>query len=66
MLTIKEIEDSGLLIYKYIRGSHAYGLNMPTSDIDYGGIYLNTPESILGFDNDFPEEVKEETLLIFL
>ena len=60
MLTIKEIEDSGLLIYKYIRGSHAYGLNTPTSDIDYGGIYLNTPESILGFDNDFPEEVKDE------
>ena len=60
MLTIKEIEDSGLLIYKYIRGSHAYGLNIPTSDIDYGGIYLNTPESILGFDNDFPEEVKDE------
>lgn len=60
MLTIKDIENSNLLIYKFIRGSHAFGLNKENSDIDYGGVYLNNTDSILGFGDNFPDEVKDE------
>ena len=33
-LTFDEIRNCGLLIYEYIRGSHAYGLATETSDED--------------------------------
>lgn len=32
-----------------IRGSQAYGTNLPTSDTDYSGIYIQSAEDILGF-----------------
>ena len=32
-------------------GSHAYGLNTPTSDIDVRGIAMNTESEMLGLDN---------------
>ena len=31
-----------------LAGSHAYGTNVPTSDIDVRGIAYNTKESLLG------------------
>jgi hypothetical protein len=37
------------LIYKCLVGSQAYGTNLPTSDIDYKGIYIQDPIDILGF-----------------
>jgi len=47
-MTINEIEDGRHLIYKVIRGSHAYGTNLPTSDIDYSGIYILPHDDIMG------------------
>lgn len=32
-----------------IRGSHAYGTALPTSDTDYAGVYIQPMEDILGF-----------------
>jgi hypothetical protein len=32
-----------------IRGSHAYGTNTPTSDIDLGGVFIQPLDDILGF-----------------
>lgn len=32
-----------------IRGSHAYGTSLPTSDTDYAGVYIQPIEDILGF-----------------
>ena len=32
-----------------IRGSHAYGTALPTSDTDYAGVYIQSIEDILGF-----------------
>lgn len=60
-LTFKEIEDKGLLIYKYIRGSHAYGLNLPTSDMDEGGVYIEPIESLLGLGYDYQDQINDET-----
>ena len=39
-LTFDTIREKGLLIYEYIRGSHAYGLATETSDEDRGGVYI--------------------------
>lgn len=47
-MTINQIEEKGLLIYKVIRGSHAYGTSLPTSDTDYSGIYIQPFDDILG------------------
>ena len=48
-MTIQDVEKQGLLIYKVIRGSHAYGTNLPTSDTDYSGIYIQPLDDLLGF-----------------
>lgn len=47
-MTIQEVERQGILIYKVIRGSHAYGTNLPSSDIDYSGIYIQSLDDIIG------------------
>lgn len=41
-------------------GSHAYGTNTPTSDIDIRGITLERPENILGF-TPFEQIVEDKT-----
>ena len=47
-MTIQEVEQQGILIYKVIRGSHAYGTNLPSSDTDYSGIYIQSLDDIIG------------------
>jgi predicted nucleotidyltransferase len=48
-------------ILKYNGGSHSYGLNTPSSDIDLRGIFMHTnPEYILGLKRwDYLENKKE-------
>ncbi len=59
-LTFKDIEEKGLLLYKYIRGSQAYGTNTPDSDQDEGGIFIAPQEWIEGLGFDYKEEVSDE------
>lgn len=61
-MTIAEMKDRGLLLYEYIRGSHAYGLQKPdgTSDIDIGGIYMDNPIEFLGMQLDVQDQVSDE------
>lgn len=42
------IKNSGRLLYEYIRGSHLYGLNNDTSDIDTSGVFICTADELLG------------------
>jgi len=42
-------------------GSHAYGLNTPTSDIDVRGIALNPKHQIYGLEKDFEQVVETVT-----
>lgn len=58
----KEVEDSGLLLYKYIRGSHLYGLNLPNgaSDIDTGGVYYEPIEHVIGLGLDYSDEISDD------
>ena len=59
-LTFKDIEDRGLLLYKYIRGSQAYGTNTPESDQDEGGIFIAPQEWVDGLGFDYAEEISDE------
>lgn len=57
MFTLEEAEKH--LLYKVIAGSKAYGLDLPTSDTDIRGIYLQPNEFLLG--NGYKEQVNDVT-----
>lgn len=38
-MNLKQLEDSGHIIYSVLAGSHLYGLNTPQSDVDIRGIF---------------------------
>ena len=59
-LTFDEIRNRGLLIYEYVRGSHAQGLNIETSDIDTGGVYIAPQEQLLGLGIDYQDQVASD------
>lgn len=45
-------------LYLVIRGSHAYGTNVPTSDIDYAGVFIQSLSDILG--NSYKEQINDD------
>jgi predicted nucleotidyltransferase len=55
----EQIKNDGRLLYNYIRGSHAYGLNVETSDIDTSGVYICKPNEILGLGFDYKDQVSD-------
>jgi predicted nucleotidyltransferase len=59
-LTFKDIEERGLLLYRYVRGSQAYGTNTPESDQDEGGIFIAPQEWVDGLGFDYAEEVSDD------
>lgn len=59
-LTFKDIEDKGLLLYKYIRGSQVYGTNTNDSDTDIGGIFICPNEQLLDLGFDYQNEISDE------
>lgn len=56
-MKIKEAEK--LLLYKVIAGSKAYGLDLPTSDTDIRGIFLQDNSYRLG--NGYVQQVNDKT-----
>lgn len=58
--TFEDIKNSGRLIYQYIRGSHAYGLNIETSDVDTGGVYITTNNVLLGLRSNYCEQIADK------
>ena len=42
-----------------IRGSHAYGTNIETSDTDYTGVFIQSQEDIFGFN--YKEQINDDT-----
>jgi hypothetical protein len=60
MLTFDEVRKNGLLLYEYIRGSHACGINRPGSDIDKGGIYMEPKDSLFGLGIDQQDEIHDK------
>lgn len=60
--TFEDIKERNLLIYNYIRGSHAYGLEKPdgSSDVDTAGVFIEPVEWVLGLGLDFEDQVQDE------
>lgn len=59
-MTIEELRKSGWIAYEYIRGSHAYGLNIPTSDEDHGGVFICPQEYLYGLRSNYPEQIQDK------
>lgn len=51
--------NNGTLLYHYIRGSHAYGLNVETSDIDSGGVFCATQDDIIGTRFKYKDQISD-------
>lgn len=49
------------IILLTLGGSHAYGTNVETSDLDIRGIALNSKEQLLGVSHNFEQVVNTET-----
>lgn len=47
-----------LPLFLVIRGSHAYGTNVETSDVDYAGVFIQPMEDILG--NNYKEQINDD------
>lgn len=58
--TFEDIEKSGLLLYRYYRGSQTYGTSTPASDWDEGGVYIEPIDQVLGLGYDFQDEISDE------
>jgi hypothetical protein len=59
-MTIKDIEDEGMIAYKYMAGSHSQNLDGPDSDVDFHGVYFTDFTKLIGLGNDYEEEVSDE------
>ena len=60
-MTIDDLRKSNLIIYEYIRGSHAYKLNIEgQSDIDVGGVFICPPDTLYGLRSKYVEQVSDK------
>jgi hypothetical protein len=56
---IEEKSPGSKPLYLVIRGSHAYGTNIETSDFDFAGVFIQPLEDILG--NTYKEQINDDT-----
>lgn len=62
-------ENEYTLIYKCRTGSHAYGMNTPTSDEDYSGVFIPNADYFFGlkaFDQQIEQTDERDTTLYSL
>ena len=55
---IESKSPGSIPLYLVIRGSHAYGTNIPTSDTDYSGVFVQNLDSILGMS--YVEQINDD------
>lgn len=55
---IESKSPGSIPLYLVIRGSHAYGTNLPTSDTDYSGVFVQNLDSILGVS--YVEQINDD------
>jgi len=55
---ISEKSPGSKPLYLVVRGSHAYGTNIETSDTDYAGVFIQSEEDILG--NKYVEQINDD------
>ena len=56
---INERSPGSKPIFLVIRGSHAYGTNIETSDTDYAGVFIQSLDDILG--SKYKQQVNDDT-----
>jgi hypothetical protein len=56
---IEQKSPGAIPLYLTIRGSNAYGTNIPTSDIDFAGVFIQSHDDILG--NKYVEQINDST-----
>jgi predicted nucleotidyltransferase len=60
LFSLIEQKISGAIpLYLTVRGSNAYGTNIPTSDIDFAGVFIQSHDDILG--NKYLEQINDST-----
>ena len=57
-LTIQDLRDRNLILLESISGSHAYGLNTPTSDVDVRGVFILPQDELYGLH--YTEQVADD------
>ena len=55
---IEQKSPGAIPLYLVIRGSHAYGTNVETSDTDYAGVFIQSQNDILG--NTYKEQINDD------
>ena len=55
---IEEKSPGAIPLLLVIRGSHAYGTNIETSDNDYSGVFIQNMDAILGFN--YTEQINDD------
>jgi predicted nucleotidyltransferase len=56
---IEQKSPGAIPLYLTVRGSNAYGTNIPTSDIDFAGVFIQSHDDILG--NKYLEQINDST-----
>lgn len=54
---IEEKSAGAKPLYIVVRGSHAYGTNVETSDVDYAGVFIQSLSDVLG--NTYKEQIND-------
>ena len=57
--TVKDIRKGGVIIFEAKMGSHAYGTNIPTSDVDLRGVFIQPLEDVLKYG--YKDQVADKT-----
>ena len=58
-MNVEQLRKSGMIMFDVIAGSHAYGTNIPTSDVDYRGIFLLPDSDYLSMIQP-PNQISDE------
>lgn len=58
-MTIADLKEQNLIVFECTSGSHAYGLNIATSDVDIKGVFILPKEQFFGLD--YIAQVADET-----
>lgn len=59
-MTVEELRQSGWIAYEYTRGSHLYHLNIETSDVDTGGVFIIPQEYLMGLRSRYIEQIADK------
>lgn len=57
--TLEYIKKNDLILFDCIGGSHAYGTNIETSDVDTRGVYIAELNDVLS--NNYPDQINDAT-----